>query len=132
MLQHGGSAINGLRAEDVNPRLVFHHGVPSGSSSLAYDSIHNILAIATRFRCSISSSFFDSIAVFGDLFLLMIFFFFFDAIDVVRDGRIKLSGENNTQALLQSDDAVPSKFLLVIFRIGVCLMKFEFFFRSLK
>lgn len=65
--------------------------------------------------------------MFGDLFLLMIFFFFFDAIDVVRDGRIKIFGENNTQALLQSDDAVPSKFLLVIFRIGVGLMKFEFF-----
>ncbi|XP_039134048.1 LOW QUALITY PROTEIN: uncharacterized protein LOC120271389 [Dioscorea cayenensis subsp. rotundata] len=83
--KHGGSAINGLRAEDVNPRLVFHHGVPSGSSSLAYDSIHNILAIATR------------------------------------DGRIKLSGENNTQALLQSDDAVPSKFLLFFEHHGILI-----------
>ncbi|KAJ0967773.1 hypothetical protein J5N97_024690 [Dioscorea zingiberensis] len=74
--QHGGGGINnGLRAEDVNPRLTFHHGIPARSSALAYDSIHNILAIATS------------------------------------NGRIKLFGKKNTQALLQSDNAFPSKFL---------------------
>ncbi|PKU79081.1 hypothetical protein MA16_Dca000425 [Dendrobium catenatum] len=72
-----GNNINGLRAEDLNPHIAFHYGIPSGSSSMAYDSTQQILAIATN------------------------------------DGRIKLFGRENTQALLQSDEAVPSKFLQV-------------------
>lgn len=48
-LQHnGGGGINGLKAEEVRPRLVFHYGVPPESSSLAYDPIQHILAISTR------------------------------------------------------------------------------------
>ncbi|KAJ8625653.1 hypothetical protein MRB53_034183 [Persea americana] len=40
-------SLNGLKEDDVNPRLVFHYGIASGSISMAYDSIQNILAIAT-------------------------------------------------------------------------------------
>ncbi|MQL92976.1 hypothetical protein Taro_025611 [Colocasia esculenta] len=69
------AASGGLRAEDIDPRLVFHYGVPAGSNSLAYDPIQKIIAIATT------------------------------------DGRIKLFGTGNTQALLESVDATPSKFL---------------------
>ncbi|KAK4393902.1 hypothetical protein Sango_1861000 [Sesamum angolense] len=36
-----------LRPDDVNPHLVFHYGIPSGSKLLAYDSIQQILAIST-------------------------------------------------------------------------------------
>ncbi|KAL6559585.1 hypothetical protein OROGR_004702 [Orobanche gracilis] len=37
-----------LRPDDVNPRLVFHYGIPSGSTLLAYDSIQQILAIPAK------------------------------------------------------------------------------------
>lgn len=33
---------------------------------------------------------------------------------LIRDGRIKLYGKDNTQAHLESKDAVPSKFLQVL------------------
>ncbi|XP_020676205.1 uncharacterized protein LOC110095132 isoform X2 [Dendrobium catenatum] len=83
--KHAGNNINGLRAEDLNPHIAFHYGIPSGSSSMAYDSTQQILAIATN------------------------------------DGRIKLFGRENTQALLQSDEAVPSKFLQFLENQGILL-----------
>ncbi|XP_045813629.1 uncharacterized protein LOC123907410 [Trifolium pratense] len=44
----GGNSSAGLRASDVDPRLIFHHGVPSGGTMFAYDNIHNILALSTN------------------------------------------------------------------------------------
>ncbi|KAF9607948.1 hypothetical protein IFM89_003868 [Coptis chinensis] len=73
----GGGNINSIKASELNPRVAFHYGIPSGSIKLAYDSIQKILAISTK------------------------------------DGRIKLLGKDITQALLQSNDAVPSKFMQV-------------------
>ncbi|KAJ1413328.1 WD40/YVTN repeat-like-containing domain superfamily [Sesbania bispinosa] len=75
--QPGGSSSDGLKASDVDPRLVFHQGVPSGGAKLAYDTIQKILALSTR------------------------------------DGRIKLYGKDNAQALLESSDPLPGKFLQV-------------------
>lgn len=46
-LQHPGFS-DSLRPDDVNPRLIFHYGVPSGSVLLAFDSIQQILAISTK------------------------------------------------------------------------------------
>ncbi|KAL5706115.1 hypothetical protein ACHQM5_024323 [Ranunculus cassubicifolius] len=40
--------VNGIKPTELNPRLVFHHGIPSGSLSLAYDCIQKILAISTQ------------------------------------------------------------------------------------
>ncbi|XP_010266194.1 PREDICTED: uncharacterized protein LOC104603774 isoform X2 [Nelumbo nucifera] len=80
-----GGNFNGIKSDDVNPRLVFHYGIPAGSISLAYDSIQKILAISTK------------------------------------DGRIKLFGKSNTQALLESNEAVPSKFLKFIENQGILL-----------
>ncbi|CAH9105937.1 unnamed protein product [Cuscuta europaea] len=40
--------VDGLKSDDVNPRLVYHYGVPQGSLQLSYDSIQNILAISTK------------------------------------------------------------------------------------
>uniref|UniRef100_A0A2P2JLI5 Uncharacterized protein LOC105628567 n=1 Tax=Rhizophora mucronata TaxID=61149 RepID=A0A2P2JLI5_RHIMU len=59
---------------DVEPRLAFHYGIPSGAILLAYDPPQMLLAISTK------------------------------------DGRIKLFGKDNAQALLQSPEALPSKF----------------------
>ncbi|KAG9442957.1 hypothetical protein H6P81_018811 [Aristolochia fimbriata] len=42
------SSLSSLRADDVDPRLVFHYGIPAGSSTLAYDPIQKILAISTK------------------------------------------------------------------------------------
>ncbi|XP_038975430.1 uncharacterized protein LOC103720924 isoform X1 [Phoenix dactylifera] len=83
--KHIGGGINGIREEDVNPRLIFHYGVPAGASSMAYDPIQHILAISTR------------------------------------NGQIKLFGKDNTQALLQSQEAVPSKFLQFMENQGILL-----------
>ncbi|RHN54456.1 putative transcription factor WD40-like family [Medicago truncatula] len=44
----GGNSSNGLKASDVDPRLVFHHGVPSGATKFTCDNIHNILALSTN------------------------------------------------------------------------------------
>ncbi|KAK3023413.1 hypothetical protein RJ639_042801, partial [Escallonia herrerae] len=84
VLQPGGSS-ESLKPEDVNPRLVFHYGIPSGSLLLAYDSIQKIFAISTK------------------------------------DGRIKLFGKDNTQALLVSAETVSSKFLQFIENQGILL-----------
>lgn len=81
----GGGGVHGLKAEDVNPHLVFHHGIPTGASVMAYDHIQSILAISTI------------------------------------DGRIKLFGKDGTQTLLQSKEAVPSKFLQFIENHGILL-----------
>ncbi|PKA47754.1 hypothetical protein AXF42_Ash014531 [Apostasia shenzhenica] len=84
-IQYPAHIINSIQAEDVNPRLAFHYGVPSGSSSMAYDRIQHILAIATN------------------------------------DGRIKLFGWDGAQAFLQSEEAVPSKFLQFLENQGILL-----------
>ncbi|CAH2076634.1 unnamed protein product [Thlaspi arvense] len=44
----GGSSSEGLRANDVEPRVVLHYGIPSGSHLFAYDPIQKILAVSTR------------------------------------------------------------------------------------
>lgn len=46
-VQPGGNS-DGLKGGDIDPRVVFHHGVPSGSNTLAYDSIQKILAVSTK------------------------------------------------------------------------------------
>ncbi|KAJ7944051.1 Transducin/WD40 repeat protein [Quillaja saponaria] len=74
-----------LKASDVDPRLVFHYGIPSGGAKFAYDNIQKILALSTK------------------------------------DGRIKLFGKDNTQAVLESSEAVPSKFLQFIENQGILL-----------
>ncbi|CAL0314269.1 unnamed protein product [Lupinus luteus] len=81
--QPSGNSPDGLKATDINPRLVFHQGVPSRGSKFAYDNIHKILALSTK------------------------------------DGRIKLFGKDNTQALLESSE--PSKFLQFIQNQGVLI-----------
>ncbi|XP_020578032.1 uncharacterized protein LOC110023121 [Phalaenopsis equestris] len=83
--KYAGNSANCLKAEDLNPHIAFHYGIPSGSSTMAYDSVQQILAFATN------------------------------------DGRIKLFGRDNTQALLQSDEAVPSKFLEFFENQGILL-----------
>ncbi|CAN4078591.1 unnamed protein product [Withania somnifera] len=40
--------LDGLKPDDVNPRCIFHYGIPSGCVLSAYDSIQNILALATK------------------------------------------------------------------------------------
>eukprot|EP00850_Spirogloea_muscicola_P016806 SM000139S00123 [mRNA] locus=s139:219620:229335:- [translate_table: standard] len=37
-----------LRPEQLNPRLVAHHGVPSSASILAYEPVQRLLAVGTR------------------------------------------------------------------------------------
>ncbi|MED6112163.1 hypothetical protein PIB30_059215 [Stylosanthes scabra] len=73
----GGNSSDGLKASDVDPRLLFHNGVPCAAANFAYDNAHMILAISTK------------------------------------DGRIKLYGKGNSQALLESTEPLPSKFLQV-------------------
>ncbi|KAK7406932.1 hypothetical protein VNO78_08568 [Psophocarpus tetragonolobus] len=43
-----GNSLDGLKASDVDPRLVFHQGVPSGGAKFAYDNIQKILALSTK------------------------------------------------------------------------------------
>ncbi|KAK8471598.1 hypothetical protein PHAVU_003G270100 [Phaseolus vulgaris] len=81
----GGNSSDGLKASDVDPRLVFHHGVPSGGTNFAYDTIQRILALSTK------------------------------------DGQIKLYGKDNAQAMLESSEAQPSKFLQFIQNQGVLI-----------
>ncbi|XP_057994797.1 uncharacterized protein LOC110660741 isoform X3 [Hevea brasiliensis] len=47
-LKKPGGNSEGLKPNDVEPRLTFHYGIPSGANMLAYDSIQKILAISTR------------------------------------------------------------------------------------
>ncbi|XP_076921689.1 uncharacterized protein LOC143583200, partial [Bidens hawaiensis] len=77
-LKKPGGNPDGLKSDEVNPRLVYHYGPPSGCNLLAYDPIQKILAMSTI------------------------------------DGRIKLFGQDNTQVVLESPEAVPSKFLQFI------------------
>ncbi|KAL5099676.1 hypothetical protein RYX36_004003, partial [Vicia faba] len=44
----GGNSLDGLKARDVDPRLIFHHGVPSCATNFTCHSIHNILALSTN------------------------------------------------------------------------------------
>ncbi|PNY11041.1 syntaxin-binding protein 5-like, partial [Trifolium pratense] len=76
-MQPGGNSPEGLKASDVDPRVVFHQGIPSGAAKFAYDPIQKILALSTK------------------------------------DGRIKLYGKDNAQAVLDSSENLPSKFLQV-------------------
>lgn len=46
VLQPGGA--DGLKSEDVDPRLIFHYGIPSGANVLACNNNKRILAISTR------------------------------------------------------------------------------------
>ncbi|XP_027909393.1 uncharacterized protein LOC114168683 isoform X1 [Vigna unguiculata] len=43
-----GNSVDGLKASDVEPRLVFHQGIPSGGTKFAYDNIKKILALSTK------------------------------------------------------------------------------------
>ncbi|XP_050241534.1 uncharacterized protein LOC126690430 isoform X2 [Quercus robur] len=80
-----GGNEDGLKSSEVDPRVVFHYGIPSGSTMFAYDSIQKILAISTK------------------------------------DGQIKLFGKDNTQALLESNEISPSKFLQFMKNRGILL-----------
>ncbi|KAK4261998.1 hypothetical protein QN277_027615 [Acacia crassicarpa] len=80
----GGNS-DGLKASDLDARLVFHYGVPSNGAKLAYDNNQKILALSTK------------------------------------DGRIKLFGKNNTQAILQSPKPVPSRFLQFLQNQGILI-----------
>lgn len=44
----GGNSSDGLKGSDVDPRLIFHQGVPSDGDKVAYDNIQKILAISTK------------------------------------------------------------------------------------
>ncbi|XP_010526846.1 PREDICTED: uncharacterized protein LOC104804294 [Tarenaya hassleriana] len=44
----GGSSSEWLRANDVEPRVVFQYGIPTGSHLFAYDPVQKILAVSTR------------------------------------------------------------------------------------
>lgn len=81
----GGSSSEGLRANDVEPRIVLHYGIPSAAHLFAYDPVQKILAVSTK------------------------------------DGRIKLFGKDQTQALLVSEEASTSKFLEFVQNQGVLL-----------
>ncbi|RIA05399.1 hypothetical protein BRARA_K00283 [Brassica rapa] len=81
----GGSPSEGLRANDVEPRVVLHYGIPSGAHLFAYDPVQKILAVSTK------------------------------------DGRIKLFGKNQTQALLVSEEASTSKFIEFVQNQGLLL-----------
>ncbi|XP_019446907.1 PREDICTED: uncharacterized protein LOC109350194 isoform X1 [Lupinus angustifolius] len=85
IIKPSGNSLDGLKASDVDPHLVFHQGVPSRCTKFAYDNIHKILSLSTK------------------------------------DGRIKLFGEDNGQALLESSEAVPSKFLQFIQNQGILI-----------
>ncbi|GMY11090.1 isoform 2 of syntaxin-binding protein 5 [Fagus crenata] len=80
-----GGNFDGLKSSEVDARVVFHYGIPSGCNMFAYDSIQKILAISTK------------------------------------DGRIKLLGKDNTQALLESNEISPSKFLQFMENRGILL-----------
>ncbi|KVI08715.1 hypothetical protein Ccrd_012912 [Cynara cardunculus var. scolymus] len=77
-LKKPGGNSDGLKSDEVNPRPIFHYGLPSECILLAHDPIQKILALSTI------------------------------------DGRIKLFGQDNTQAVMESPEAVPSKFLQFI------------------
>ncbi|XP_010432265.1 PREDICTED: uncharacterized protein LOC104716576 isoform X2 [Camelina sativa] len=81
----GGSSSEGLRANDVEPRVALHYGLPSGSHLFAYDPIQKTLAVSTK------------------------------------DGRIKLFGKDQTQALLVSEEASASRFLEFVQNQGILL-----------
>jgi WD40 repeat protein len=81
----GGSSSEGLRANDVEPRIALHYGIPSGSHLFAYDPFQKILAVSTK------------------------------------DGRIKLFGKDQTQALLVSEETSTSRFLEFVQNQGILL-----------
>ncbi|KAG6394399.1 hypothetical protein SASPL_144983 [Salvia splendens] len=84
MKKHSGFS-DSLRPDDVDPRLFFHYGIPSGAVLVAHDSVQQILAISTK------------------------------------DGQIKLFGKDGAQALLESSETLPSKFLVFIENQGILL-----------
>ncbi|XP_019233700.1 PREDICTED: uncharacterized protein LOC109214258 isoform X2 [Nicotiana attenuata] len=43
-----GGDSDGLKPEHINPRCVYHYGIPSGTVLSAYDSIQKIVALATK------------------------------------------------------------------------------------
>jgi hypothetical protein len=48
-MQPGGNSAEGLKASDVDPRVVFHQGIPSGGTKFSYDPIQKILALSTKY-----------------------------------------------------------------------------------
>ncbi|XP_045825284.1 uncharacterized protein LOC123917569 [Trifolium pratense] len=48
IVEPGGNSPEGLKASDVDPRVVFHQGIPSGAAKFAYDPIQKILALSTK------------------------------------------------------------------------------------
>ena len=46
-VQSGGNNGENVKESDVEPRLVFHHGIPCGSNMFACDPLQKILAIST-------------------------------------------------------------------------------------
>ncbi|KAL3527301.1 hypothetical protein ACH5RR_011957 [Cinchona calisaya] len=49
-ISHGfAGGTDGLKPDDVDPCLIFHYGIPSGASLLAYNSTKKILAVSTRY-----------------------------------------------------------------------------------
>jgi hypothetical protein len=48
-MQPGGNSAEGLKASDVDPRVVFHQGIPSGGAKFSYDPIQKILALSTKY-----------------------------------------------------------------------------------
>jgi WD40 repeat protein len=47
-LKKPGGSSDVLKSDLVNPRLVFHHGIPAGSILLAHDPVQKILAVSTK------------------------------------------------------------------------------------
>lgn len=48
-MQPSRNSADGLKASDVDPRIVFHQGIPSGGAKFAYDTIQQILALSTKY-----------------------------------------------------------------------------------
>jgi len=130
-LQSGGNSWEGLKASDVDPRLVFHHGVPSGGSSFAYDAIQRILALSTKYAplnyMHNDSNYGAIIVHIMNIYSHTCYFLIhcvemseFSCLKLIlltfskRDGQIKLYGKDNAQAILESSEAQPSKFLQVM------------------
>lgn len=77
-LQPGGSS-DGLKSSDVDPRLVFHYGFPSGCNKFAYDPLQKILAAATKYVSLITAMWLNCNEALEDedlfKFTLSLFFF---------------------------------------------------------
>ncbi|WVZ07844.1 hypothetical protein V8G54_021190 [Vigna mungo] len=95
-LRHGG-----LQGSELDPKIVFHYGIPSTASVLAFDPIQRLLAIGTLSVLSQS------------LILLLIAIVFTNWVWQFngRDGRLKVIGGDNIEGLLVSPKQLPYKYL---------------------